>query len=219
MPIRSLPAAAVFACVLLGADRKPIIAEGANDQVAVRAVAYLDKNAIKDLLGADLGGSVAVVEVSLTPKTAQGLKVFRDDFQLHSYKDGQKSGPFAPSQIAGSGVLVVSTTGAGGGIMADESGPIYGGIGGGRPRRMGADGGVFGNAASQGHLEATMHEGGPEKQSPLLKTLKEKSLSEKETVEPVRGLLYFPLEGKHKAKDLSLVYRGQGGKLVLEFRQ
>jgi hypothetical protein len=54
--------------------------------------------------------------------------------------------------------------------------------------------------------------------SPLLKVLTEKSLPDKDIKAPVEGLLYFAIDGKLKPKDLSLIYQGQGGKLVVDFK-
>jgi hypothetical protein len=51
----------------------------------------------------------------------------------------------------------------------------------------------------------------------LLEVLKTKELPEKESNEPIEGLLYFPLDGKHKLKNLAVLYRGPAGKLDLEF--
>jgi hypothetical protein len=51
----------------------------------------------------------------------------------------------------------------------------------------------------------------------LLEVLKAKQLPEKESSEPVEGFLYFPLDGKHKLKNLAVLYRGPAGKLDLEF--
>lgn len=211
---------AVAATMLVAADKKPIVAEGANDSVAISAVAYLQKEEIQQTVGSDLPPSIVIVEVTVNPK-GKDLKLFADDFLLRSYKDGQKSGPFAPSQIAGKGGMVLSNSGMGGGMMAGGSpnGPIWGGLGGGRPQRMGGDGGAIGNTADPQINDASMKDSNKEKDNPLLATLKQKALPEKETSETVKGLLYFPLDGKHKAKDLALVYNGQAGKLTLEFRQ
>jgi hypothetical protein len=55
-------------------------------------------------------------------------------------------------------------------------------------------------------------------QDPLLTALKAKVLPEKETTEPLSGLLYFYLEGKQKPKDLELRYQGSAGKLALRFK-
>ena len=51
----------------------------------------------------------------------------------------------------------------------------------------------------------------------LLEALKAKELQQKEISEPLEGFLYFPLDGKHKLKDLAVLYRGPAGKLDLEF--
>ena len=48
--------------------------------------------------------------------------------------------------------------------------------------------------------------------------LEEKILQEKETDEPISGLLIFPMEPKQKAKDLELTYAGPGSKLTVRFR-
>ncbi|MCU1291573.1 MAG: hypothetical protein JWP08_423, partial [Bryobacterales bacterium] len=51
----------------------------------------------------------------------------------------------------------------------------------------------------------------------LLQVLKEKALKATESKQPVEGYLYFPLDGKHKLKNLAVLYRGPAGKLNLEF--
>jgi hypothetical protein len=55
------------------------------------------------------------------------------------------------------------------------------------------------------------------KENPLLETLKQKTLPSEVIKESVAGLLFFPLEGKHKVKDLTMVYKGPGGRLVISF--
>jgi hypothetical protein len=204
--------------VLGAADKKPIAAKASNPDLKVECVAHIDKETVKQLLGADLGGSVAVVEVTVTPRPGKPIKIFGDDFTLHSYKDGQKSQPFSPSQLAGSGALQLTERPGGGTFMGNPNGPIWGGMGGGRPRRMNGDGGQIGNANTQSTTETSIQEESA-KDNPLLDSLKKKSLPEGETDQPVKGYLYFPLEGKHKAKELALIYRGQAGKLTLEFQQ
>ena len=51
----------------------------------------------------------------------------------------------------------------------------------------------------------------------LLEALKARQLPDKETSEPLEGLLYFRLSGKHKLKDMAVLYRGPAGKLNLDF--
>ncbi len=222
MHLLSLMAAflTLVSVTLSAAEKKPVTTQGANDGIAIQALALLEKDEIKQLFGSDFGGFVVAVEVNLTPKSGNALKVSKDDFLLRSYKDGQKSQPFAPSQIAGKGGLMISTAGGGRGAwMGNENGPVYGGLGGGRPRRLGGDGGALGNVDSQGTQDSSLSDGAKEKDDPTLAGLKQKALREGETKEPVKGYLYFPLEGKHKAKDIALVYSGPAGKLTLEFRQ
>ncbi len=218
-----LPALAllVLNAAAVAGDKKqlPITAQNANDSVEISAVAYLAKDDVKQVMGAEMPPSIVVVEVTFKPK--KELKLFADDFLLRSYKDGQKSTPFAPSQIAGKGGLTITSSGMGGGMMTGGSpnGPIWGGLGGGRPQRMGGDGGAVGNTSDPNVNDTAEKDTNKEKDNPLLAVLKQKALPEKETTEAVKGLLYFPLDGKHKAKDVTLVYEGQAGKLILEFKQ
>lgn len=218
MVVRAALVLALITTAVAG-ERKPITAQAGNLKLSVQAVAYLNKEDIKRELGSELPNGIVLVAVTVSPKGSEPLKLFADDFLLHSYNDGQKSGPFAPSQIAGRGGLALSEGSDGGGVMAEDTGPIYGGIGGGYPGRMPGSGGGFGNSASVATTETTVNDGKKEKENPLLKILKQKGLPDKEISAPVKGFLYFPLEGKHKAKDLGLVYNGAGGKLTLEFHQ
>jgi hypothetical protein len=205
----------------MAADKPPAPAQTGNEKLEITAVLYPDKEAVRQVLGNDLGGFFTVIRVELTPKGGQALKVNRDDFLLRSYKDGEKSEPFAPGQIAGRGALVISTTVTGGGGVAENRGPVWGGIPGtGMPpqRLPGMNPPVAGNAAGQEGADAKATSGAGDKENPLLAVLTEKVLPEKETREPLAGLLYFSLEGKHKPKDLELQYRGPAGKLILHFR-
>jgi hypothetical protein len=210
----------VSAALLSAADKGPAVSQAANDDLALTATVYTGKDAVKEQLGSDLGGYFILVKVDLTPKGGKPIAISRDDFLLRSYKDGQKSQPFAPAQIAGRGALVVSSTGSGG-MGADQGGPVWGpGPGmGGPPRRLpGQDGGFGSTTADTSSAQATVSTGGMQKEDPILAVLKEKILPEKKTAEPVSGLLYFSLEGKHKPKDLVLQYNGPAGKLKLTFK-
>jgi hypothetical protein len=53
--------------------------------------------------------------------------------------------------------------------------------------------------------------------SPLLTAIKAKQLPDTTTTDEISGYLLFPLEGKHKLKNMALLYRGQGGHIDLEF--
>lgn len=183
-----------------------------NASVELTATLYVDKASIAELVGSDMGGYYVVIKVHLAPKNDEKVKVFRDDFQLRTDRDGERSKPFAASQIAGRGSLVVSQTYEGGGVAAENGGPVFGGgIGGMGVGGIGNSGGTIGNTAK-------VDSGSKSKENPLLAVLKEKILAEKEIDRPVQGLLIFPMEPKQKIKDLELTYSGPGSKLLLRFR-
>ena len=198
--------------LLCGADKKVPLRSAENGSVEITATAFADRESVKQVLGSELGGHYIVVEVRLTPKDAAKLSIHLDDFTLRTDKDGERTTPFAPSQIAGRGALVVSTGSTSGGTVMAGAGPPgmgpYGGLG----------GGGIGGGGSEGATEAraTMRSGSKDKADPMLEVLKEKILPEKETEAPVSGLLYFPME-KQKLKDLELIYTTPEGKLHLRF--
>jgi hypothetical protein len=206
---------AVLCLPVWAAEKKPPVTQAQNDQLAITATLIDGKEAVRQEVGSDLGGYFTLVRLTLTPKAGKSLTVSRDDFLLRSDKDGQRCQPFAPSQIAGRSTLVISETGGRGGMMAENPGPVWGGIGG-RPQRMGGQAATLGNTGTSS-TEATADSGAKQKEDPLLAVLKQKVLPETETSHPVSGLLYFSLEGKHKPKDLELRYAGPGGKLSMRF--
>ena len=219
--MRNIVIAVLAAAALAGAaDKGPITNQAANDKLAITATAYCTKDEVKSQIGSDLNGYFIVVKLDLRPKGDKPLTINRDDFLLRSYKDGQKSTPFAPSQIAGRASLIVTST-AGGGMAADRGGPVWGGgpgIGGPPMRMPGQDGTLGSSTADTSSADSTVKTGGMEKEDPLLAVLKQKILPEKQTADPLSGLLYFSLEGKHKAKDVVLQYHGPAGKLELTFK-
>ena len=81
---------------------------------------------------------------------------------------------------------------------------------------MGGDGGALGNGASaETETKATQTQDPKAKDNPLLAILQDKMFMDKDTKEPVSGLLYFPLDGKVKLKDLELIYKGPAGRLIV----
>ena len=218
MTIRRVLLWLAAAGLCFGQGKKLPAGEYSNDDVQVKATLYAAKEEVNQLIGSDLGGGIVIVDIKVAPQLGGKLRVNRDDFMLRSDKDGQRSQPFAPSQIAGQGALVISSTSGRGMMMGEDRGPVWGGIGGGRPRRMGGDGGGIGNAPSEVSTTARVDSGAKDKPNPVLEVLKERVLPEKETSEPLSGLLYFPMEGKHKTKDLELHYKGPAGKFSLRFK-
>jgi len=213
----------VAAVLLSGADKKPPVRSMENADVEIIATPIADREAVRQALGSDLGGHYILVDVRVVPKDGQKIAVHLDDFLLRTDKDGERTTPFAPSQIAGKGALVISQgAGSGGGSMAEPVGPRYGGgpYGGplGGPPIMGPGGlGVGGGSDASGEVAAKVHSGSKDKPNPMLEVLKQKILPEKETDAPVSGLLYFPME-KQKVKDLELIYTTPSGKLSVRFK-
>jgi hypothetical protein len=192
-----------------------------NDRVMVQSVIYADRESVKRAIGHDFDGSVAVVEVTVTPRGGEALDIEREDWTIFSNKDAQKAPAFHPSQLAGQGAIVVKETRDGGGVMAgnNPNAPVIGGIPGtgGRPRSMGNGGGGIGNSASQA-VGLGIESKNDANANPILASLKAKELKYGKTMTPVKGLLYFSLDGKHKLKDLELWYRGPAGKFVISYK-
>jgi hypothetical protein len=219
-----LPFLVLELVLLAGSDKKPI-GEAGNDVVDIYATALIDRDAIRSALGAELPEGIIAVEVRVVPKGDAPLSISRDDFEIISHRDGQRSGPFVASQIAGSAKLVISSSTVGGGIYSgNPNGPVWGGIPGtiGRPRQLGnPDGGVAGSGTSaETETKATQADDAKDKDknNPLIAALNQKMMPDKETKDPVSGLLYFPLEGKKiKLKDIELIYKGPAGRMIVSF--
>jgi len=208
-------------CLVCAKDKKGVIptARGENQDIIVYVTLYPDRESIKELLGSDLEGHYVVAGVKIEPKFGKEIAIDRDDFVLRTDKDGEKAKPFAPTQIAGRGVLVVRETGGGGGMMGESGGPMIG-MGGPMGGPMGYPGGGTFGAGGGGEAsgaEAKVDNGTKQKENPLVKVLQEKVLPEKKTDQPISGLLYFPLE-KQKVKDLELSYGGRENRITMRFK-
>src|ERR1041385_3824510 len=207
------------ALIAQAGERKPLPGQAGNDDIEMVASVLIDRDEIHQALGADLGAGYVAVRIKVTPKTEQPLRVSPDDFTMISRKDGQRSVALSPGQVAGKGALVVKAAPSQpGGFGTQSNGPIWGGIGGPPQRLPGSGGGIGNMAGADGGAEAKVEPNNKAKDNPLLAILKEKSLPDKETKEPIEGLLYFPIEGKVKPKDLAVLYKGPAGKLVMEFK-
>ena len=222
MRVRMFSLAMAFACVLAARNNdnvKPAEARGENESVVITATVYAKPEAVKEVLGTDLDGHYIVVSVEMAPRFGKQVAVSPDDFILKTDRDGEKSTPFAPSQIAGRGAMVVRQTGGDGATpLHDNPGPVWGGYPGsaGPPTRLGGNG--VGTAGAPDSAEAKTRTGAHEKENPLMNVLRQKALPETKTDKPVVGLLYFPME-KQKVKDLELRYDMTGDKIVMRFKQ
>ncbi len=96
---------------LFAADKKLPIDETSNELLDISVSAPLDKDQIKQELGSDLGDDIIVVRLTARPVSDKPVQLSLDDFLLVSAKDGQRSEPFEPGQIAGSDSLSVTPNG------------------------------------------------------------------------------------------------------------
>jgi hypothetical protein len=180
---------ALISVVATAADKFHLPGQAGNDDLELAATLLLDHEAITQALGADPGDGYIVVRMKAVPKTEQPLRLSPDDFTLLSHKDGDRSQALSPGQIAGKGALVVKSS----------------------PDHLSSPG-VRERAPLKVEARNTAED------LPLLSALKAKSFPDGETKSAVEGLLYFPIDNKVKPKDLSLIYKGFAGKLIIEFR-
>jgi hypothetical protein len=180
-----------------------------NEQVDVVVTLYMTEEEVTQKLGVDPGKGVALLEVRMIPKTDQPVQMSPDDFILLAHDDGERSKPFDPAELAGQGAMVVSN--AGDKPKKQTSG--FGGFG-------GMVGGGSGSSPGNSKPVALSSKMDPKSQGndKLLEALKAKQFPQKESVQPVEGYLYFPLDGKHKLKNMAVLYRGPAGNLNLEFQ-
>ena len=212
---------ALLGLAYAGPDKKLPIEQTSNELIDISASALVEKDQIRQELGSDLGGDIVVVRITVRSVSDKPIQISLDDFILVSGKDGQRSQPYAPSQIAGNSTLVVTPQGNRGGLGSNNTGPIWGGIPGtsGRPSRLPGSGGAVGSSSSGTEgVESKVETGKSDQANPLLAVLKDKVLKEKEITDSTSGLLYFQMVGKLKPKDLELHYKGPAGKLALRFR-
>src|SRR5579872_7499054 len=97
------------------AEKKLPIEQTSNELIDISATVLLDKDQIHQELGADLGSDIVVVKVAVKPVSEKDIVLSLDDFLLVSSKDGQRSEPYAPTQLAGNATLVVTPLGGRGG--------------------------------------------------------------------------------------------------------
>jgi len=197
-----------FSMLLSAADKKLPIDETSNTMLDISVAPPLDKEQIKQELGGDPGVDIIVVRVTARPITDKPVQLSRDDFLLISGKDGQRSEPFEPGQLAGSDTVAVMPNGQRNGL--GDHRPTVGLIGVG-----------IGTGSSPGTGPVPDFKGQESRDkntNPLLAAINAKILPDKEINETVTGLLFFQISGKVKAKDLELRYKGPGGAMALRFK-
>ena len=188
-----------------------------NEDVDIIATIFMTPEETAKELGMELGTDIVILKVRVIPKTDKPVQVAADDFILLAHNDGERSKPFTPYEIAGQGALIVSNAPEPKQSKKDKT-STTGGLGG---IMMGGGGGGGNGMASPGNPKEVKLNTKLDDKSPgnpkLLEALKARQLPDKETSEALEGLLYFRLVGKHKLKDMAVLYRGPAGKLNLDF--
>ena len=176
------------------AETKPLPNQAGNDDLDLAGTLVLDRPGVQNIVGVDLGAGYVVVQITATPKTGKPIRLSPDDFLLLNRKNGDKSPALDPAQFGsgGGGLVVKPAPQQPGGDGTRTNGPVWGGV----QNRIGDKGSA----------------------TPPPPQLKEKQFPDKESKTPVDGLLYFALDGKLKPKDVSLIYNGQAGKLIMDFK-
>jgi hypothetical protein len=199
------------ALLVSGAAKKTTATgRGENEDLILNVTIYIDSAAVKEALGDDLGGHYIVAQVKVEPKYTKEIAIDRDDFVLRTDKDGDRTKPMAPNQVAGSGGLVLTRNDGPSGQGAERSrGWSIGGMG---------MGGVGAGAGPQNTgVKASTEKSEKDTENPLKKLLDAKVLPEKKIEEPVTGFLFFPMENQ-KMKDLELVYGGKENRIRIRFK-
>jgi hypothetical protein len=193
-------------------DPKPLPNQASNDSLDLHGAVLMTPSEIRDALGGnDLAGpnvdpNVIVVQLKVTPKSATPPRVGPDDFTLLSRKNGERSPALAPNQVAGGGSVLVLKPAA---EQPGGDGTTAGGI---------VWGGVSKRKSSSGETSAPVVKRGDTTDAPIVPVLAKYLLPDKEVKAPEEGLLYFSINRKLKPKDLSLIYDGEAGKLVIDFK-
>jgi len=188
-------------------ERKQLPGQAGNDDVDLEASVILTHEEVTNAIGSDIGEGYIVVRMKVIPKGSTPLRIGPDDFTVISRKDGQRSTALTPSEIAGKGEMIVK--------HGDADGKKSSwGVGG-----MGAGLGSSPGTVQRDVIKGTQIDDNAKGSSAALEPLAAKILPDKETKEPIEGLLYFSINGKLKPKDVALQYKGSAGKLTMEFEQ
>ncbi|MGH9619745.1 MAG: hypothetical protein ACRD45_08560 [Bryobacteraceae bacterium] len=198
----------LFCTASLFAARKVVspTTSAANSKVEIQATLTLSEQQVAQKLGIDPGKGIVILHVRIESTSDKPIQVSPDDFILLAHNDGERSKPFEPAEIAGSGAMVLTdkTSIKHSGVLAGFGGMIGGG-------------GVSPGDPKDIHVAAKMDDKA-QGNAKLLEILKKKELPRKDTANAVDGYLYFPLKGKHKLKNMAVLYRGSAGRLNLEFK-
>jgi hypothetical protein len=204
------PLALLCALTAMAGDLKVLPNQAGNDDIDLSGTVLIMRNDIKLALdGPDLPLDYIAVRMKVTPKSGQPLRLSPDDFTLLSRKNGERSPALSPHQIAGGGTVLVVKPAANQprGDGTTVNGPVWGGV------SLGRRSPITTNSDPSVHSENANEDG------PMVKLLTDKGLPDKDIKTVVEGLLYFAMDSaKLKAKDVSLIYQGPAGKLIVDFK-
>lgn len=169
-------------------------AHGSTETVDVVATLLLEPTDVRNALAEDLDPGYVVVRVKVSPKS-DPLRVSPDDFTLLSRKNGDRSEAMAPAQMVSKSALTV------------------------RRDTTGRDWAQLSNQPGFTGIAGMKRDGAGKDESALLAALKAKQLPDGETKAPAEGLVYFSLDAsKLRSKDLTLLYKGAGGRITIDFK-
>ncbi len=225
MPHGASARAAVFLLLVAGCSfaTKKVASptqSAANDDVEIAVTLVLDHDEVVKKIGADPGPGIVLLAVRFSNKLEKPLQVSPDDFILLAHDDGERYHPFTPAEIAGKGGMMIRTQDTGS-VGVNRTGPRITGIGlpigttstGSKPAQTpGAP-----PDAKKDDPNADKPKGETTFNEPLLTALKAKQLETKDVTDTAEGFLYFPLDGKHKLKNMAVLYRAHTEKLDIEF--
>jgi hypothetical protein len=184
-----------------------------NKVVSITATPYLERDEVTQAAGADLGPYVTAMRITVQPK-AGTLRIDRDDFTLLTFKTGEHTTPLSPSELGSRTDITVKAVQVGpDGPLADHHTPLWSVPGMGNTVQSGNGKAAPNTTTVVNDKKDTAYK----KKDPLVELLKQKVLPEKETDQPVSGLLLFNLD-KQKLKDLELIYKTSDGPLKVRFK-
>jgi hypothetical protein len=207
------------ALTALAADHKSYPGQAGNDNIELVGTVITEPEEIRQALGAELGEGFIVVRVKATPKTDEAMRIGPSDFVLISRRDGDREEAMAPAQITSHSALVLKQDHSGRDYAQQTNRPGWTGIGG-ITRTAGPRKGAEEKKTDAKDEPKAAPAGGAANDDALLAALTAKQLPDKETKGSIEGLLYFSMESSKikKSKDLSLLYKGSGGRLTMDFR-
>jgi hypothetical protein len=204
---------------ILAADKKGYPGQAGNDNIELVGSVITDHEEIRQALGAELGEGFVLVRVKVTPKTDESMRIGPSDFVLISRKDGDREEAMAPAQITSHSALTIKQDRSGRDWAQQTNRPGWTGIGG-ISRTAGPRKGTEEKKADAKDEPKVTPAENTSSDEALLAALTAKQLPDKDTKGSIEGLLYFSMESSKikKSKDLSLLYKGSGGRLTMDFK-